>query len=518
MSKPESLVPEFDEINLNKLFKQAENEVFDRTRGRQDSIGKAIAAFGTKNGGLMLVGQEDFKHGGEILGISEEKFQEEFTNAIVNVKPAPLTQQKVIETRGVKLVLIRIQDVGILRPCSYKGIYYERKGDSNPQLSPEEVKQYHLLYGAASTEDMPTHAKKDDIDENELEMYSKLIKKHKKNLLQSVTSKKGFLTVRGVMILSKRPNDFLEGAFIEIQRYDNLIGSVPIPVGPALKISKPARQAIEETTTIIQQNLPVNRTYNGAKMTQSSALPVSVIREAVTNAVAHRNYRSHEHIRIRIYADGFDINNPAAITEKMWMDILTYHTTYHPNEGIYTFLNPAQLYEGRGEGIWKIREELEKLGKSAPEFKVIGDSPSVFYVRISISPAKAKDVKRHKLEELISKREEITTSEVMKHLKVSRVTAIKFLNKLTEQGHLEHQGSTKTSKYVVKDRLRMLFNSSVSENLPKTCPHCGSSKVVFYDQEEDLDDLTDGQLADYLAGNWGTGYCETCHHIISWER
>ena len=191
-------------------------------------------------------------------------------------------------------------------------------------------------------------------------------------------------------------------------------------------------------------------------MTQSAAIPVSIIREAVTNAVAHRNYRSHEHIRIRIFSDGFDVSNPAVITETMWQEIQASQTTYHPNEGIYTFLSPAQLYEGRGEGIWKIREELAKLGKTAPEFKVIGEGPSTFYARISLTPARSKDVKRKKLEELILSKKEITTTEVMNKLKVSRVTAIDLMKTFVNQGILEHQGSTRSSRYISK-----LFNQNV---------------------------------------------------------
>ena len=87
----------------------------------------------------------------------------------------------------------------------------------------------------------------------------------------------------------------------------------------------------------------------------------------------------------------------------MWADILATHSTYHPNEGLYTFLNPKQLYEGRGEGIWKIKEELERLRKIEPEFKVIGDSPSSFYVKINLTQKIAKDVKMLRLTAMIKK-------------------------------------------------------------------------------------------------------------------
>jgi ATP-dependent DNA helicase RecG len=443
-------IPELNDISLGDLLKRSEDETFDRTLGTQESIGKKIAGFGTKNGGILLVGQQDLKEGGKIVGINEEEFHKEFGNAISNVKPTPLTQQKIVKIGESKVALIRVQDVGVLRPCSYNGLYYERKGNTTPRLGPDEIKRYHLLYGSASAEDMPTHAKKTDIDETELELYARLLSKSKENILHTITASNGYLSVRGVVILSKKPEDHLEGMFVEIQRYDNFIGSAPNPVGAAIKISMPARQLIEEAAKVVEQNLPTVRSYEGAKMIQTPSIPSSIIREAITNAVAHRNYRSHEHIRIRIYSDGFDISNPAVINEKMWEEILANQTTYHPNEGIYTFLNPAQLYEGRGEGIWKIKEELAELGKTAPEFKVIGDGPSAFYARISLTPAKIKDVKRKKLAELISSRKELTTSDVMKKCDVSRVTAITLLNELVKQQILEHQGTTKTSKYLVK--------------------------------------------------------------------
>lgn len=444
--------PSIEDIDIEKLLKQQEDENFDRTRGGQDNIGIKITAMGTKNGGMLLVGQDDLAKGGKTPGINETDFQREFTNAISNVRPAPLTRQKIFDYKGVKLAVISIQNAGSLRPCSYKGVYYERKGDSNVPLQPEEVKRYHLSYGSANTEDMPTHASRKDIDEEELALYAKKLGKNNKNILDSVTSENNYLTLRGVIVLSKKPEEFLEGCFFEVQRYSSMMGTAPEPVGTALKISKPARQLVEEVTALITQNLPVSRRYEGAKMIEAPAIPVIIIREAVANAVAHRNYRSHEHIRVRIYDDGFDISNPAVLTQKMWFEILSTHTTYHPNEGIYTFLNSVQLYEGRGEGLWKIRDELERLGKTEPEFKVIGETPSTFYVRISLSPAHTRDAQFKVLEKMLGSRADITASDVIKKLNVSRVTAIKLLNTLVDEGRLEHTGAARTSRYIVRHR------------------------------------------------------------------
>ena len=436
-------------LDSDKLIKYSEGELFDRTICEQESIGVWIAGFGTKNGGVILVGQKDLSKGGEIVGVDEDEFQRTFSQAISNVRPAPLTKSKIIEYKNLKLGVIEIRDVGELRPCAYKKNFYERKGESTLPLQPEEVRHYHIVYGGVNIENLPTHATKGDIDEEELKKYSEILGKSEKNILESITHNDS-LTIRGVIALSKNPSEYVEGAFIEIQKYENVLGSPPIPIGTSIKLSKPAGLLIEEATQILLQNLPVERKYEGAKMIELPIISASVIREVITNSIAHRNYRSGEHVRIRIFADCFDISNPAIVSEKMWKDILSSHLTYHPNEGLYTFLNPKQLYEGRGEGIWKIREELERLRKIEPEFKVIGDLPSSFYVKINLSSKISKDIKMIRLYSMIKKNEVITSSKVMKYLGVSRVTALKILNELVDAGLLEHEGTTKTSKYRVK--------------------------------------------------------------------
>lgn len=436
-------------VELAVLLKRPEDETFDRTIGGHDSLGKEIAGLATRNGGVILVGQYDLKEGGAVKGVDENEFLGEYHNAISNVKPAPLTSTKIIGYGGRKLAVVIVQEAGNLKPCSYKGVYYERKGNATHQLSPEEIRRYHLAYGS-NAEDMPTDASTRDIEPAELELYSKTLKKEEKNILKTVSTDSGHLTIRGVVVLAKEPEKHLEGAFIEIQKYKGALGAPSTPIGPPIKISKPAQALIEETAALIEQNLPLERTYEGPRMTQQPAIPGFVIREVVVNAVAHRNYRSHEHTRVRIHADGFDVSNPAVITQKTWEEMREMHATYHPNGGIYAFLNPVHLFEGRGEGIWKITQELEKRGKTAPEFKVIGDAPSSFYARISVAPAKAFEVRLQQIAELAEKRGGLTSTDVMKKLKVSRVTAIALLKKMERQQLLEHTGSMRSSRYMRK--------------------------------------------------------------------
>src|SRR3989344_8346788 len=188
------------ESPVEELLKRKEDEFFDRTEGGQDNMGITIASLGTKNGGVLVVGQKDLNKGGEITGI-EDDFNREFAQAISNVKPAPLTKSKIIEYQGKKIAVIEIKDVGELRPCAYKKTFYERKSDSNISLQPDEVRRYHITYGGVNIENLPTHASIEEIDKEELEKYSKLLVKDEETILNAITSN-DYLTIRGVVALS----------------------------------------------------------------------------------------------------------------------------------------------------------------------------------------------------------------------------------------------------------------------------------------------------------------------------
>jgi len=55
----------------------------------------------------------------------------------------------------------------------------------------------------------------------------------------------------------------------------------------------------------------------------------------------------------------------------------------------------------------------------------------------------------------------------------------------------------------------------------KTCPNCGSNRLEKFDKLSEgmgIDGMTEGELAEYLAGTWGTFYCKQCGNSIDLEQ
>ena len=57
------------------------------------------------------------------------------------------------------------------------------------------------------------------------------------------------------------------------------------------------------------------------------------------------------------------------------------------------------------------------------------------------------------------------------------------------------------------------------EHAPKVCPFCGDvASLEFYHlAPKDMDDLTEGQFAEYMAGTWGTVYCTTYTEVFAYQ-
>ena len=61
----------------------------------------------------------------------------------------------------------------------------------------------------------------------------------------------------------------------------------------------------------------------------------------------------------------------------------------------------------------------------------------------------------------------------------------------------------------------------IENNIPiRVCPNCGSDKIEKFDELSEgmgIDGMTEGQNAEYLAGTWGTFYCQQCGKRIDFD-
>ena len=225
-------------------------------------------------------------------------------------------------------------------------------------------------------------------DKERLEKYLSAVKHERKNLADNVTDDEileltgvtveGVPTIAGLMTFSKYPQAYFPQLCItavcvpgtemgtigtEGERFiDNkrITGAIPDMLEEAVEfVRKNGR-----TRTIID---------NDGQRCDKEEYPVKAVREAILNALIHRDYSIHTEnvpIRIEMYRDRIVIINSGGLYGRITIDSLGKVRPETRNSSLANMLELLNITENRYSGIPTMRYELKNAGLSEPVFSV----------------------------------------------------------------------------------------------------------------------------------------------------
>ena len=109
-------------------------------------------------------------------------------------------------------------------------------------------------------------------------------------------------------------------------------------------------------------------------------LPESALREAVVNAIAHRDYRSTANVQIYIFQDRLEIVTPGGLPAGMREEDLGSRSVPR-NPLLFNMLYRMKLVEQIGSGIQRIHDACLEHGVAEPDIRVSPDWLTVTFVR-----------------------------------------------------------------------------------------------------------------------------------------
>ena len=109
-------------------------------------------------------------------------------------------------------------------------------------------------------------------------------------------------------------------------------------------------------------------------------LPESALREAVVNAIAHRDYRSTATVQIYIFQDRVEIVTPGGLPARMREEDLGSKSVPR-NPLLFSMLYRMKLVEQIGSGIRRIRDACLEHGVREPAIEVSPDWLTVTFPR-----------------------------------------------------------------------------------------------------------------------------------------
>ena len=179
---------------------------------------------------------------------------------------------------------------------------------------------------------------------------------------------------------------------------------------------------------------------------------MNVIREALVNAVAHRNYFDANAIQVNIFDDRIEILSPGALPEGLTLkDLGAYSIQRNPT--IYKLLRDVRKVEGLATGIPRIREALREGGYPEPSFEELGGKffRLIVWNREFAGYEWLSQRQRAGLD-FIEKNGSITLAHYAWMNSLSNSTATGDIRVMIEKGLLERIGKTRGSRYVLKKR------------------------------------------------------------------
>jgi len=191
-------------------------------------------------------------------------------------------------------------------------------------------------------------------------------------------------TVAGLLLFGRAPHHLLPQVQVKAARFRGT--DVAGLIVDRAEIGGAVGPLIEAVTQFVTRNMRVGGAIEGIYRRDVPEYPIQAVREAVTNAVAHRDYSlSGQKVQVRLFDDRLEIESPGGLAGPVTLDTLELRR-YSRNPRLAQAMYLLRLVEEMGTGIRRIKRALAELGSGAPIFL---NDRTTFLVRL---PARALDL------------------------------------------------------------------------------------------------------------------------------
>jgi len=454
-----------DKEQLLEIIKAGENQEveFKESFHSSQDISKIICSLANTLGGTLILGVSDK---GEIKGIKEnlDKLQQKISNSNQAIYPQPLISIKPHGLNNKKIIVVIIQRSSDNTYHTFQGAIYVRVGSTTKRLEGQTHLEYLRNRQILSfDESYEPYAKLEDIDENKIKVYLQL--RDQSNYLDNHTIKdflishrlardNGKLNIKNpaILLFGRDPIKFFPQIEIKLVKFR---GIEPVEIIDHQLLRDDLINSIEKAINFVKSNIKKAIKVTGVKRTEVLEYPESVIREAIVNAVAHRDYFSKDAIQIYIFDNRIEITNPGSLPKGLPKELFGTISVQR-NPITYRFLRDYGYVEGLGTGIPRMKNAMRKRGLADPQFKF-----TETFFRITLYNSKTIKKPIESFEDL-NERQKRAINYLKKHKslkaktyaqinKVSHATAINEINELIYYGYLKKIGAYRGVYYVLNE-------------------------------------------------------------------
>ncbi len=434
-----------------------ENQVIEYKSSWRDEYLKIISAFANTEGGKLIIGVDD---AGKIKGVENPKrLLEDIPNKIRN-KLGIIPYISVEEKEGKHIVIIKVLPSSF--PISYNGKYYIRSGSTVQELKDSELIHFLLRKTGRTWDSLICEYDLSFIKESAVKRFIGIAKQRLSNISESDSIERIFnnlelitdnkkITKAAYLLFGNNPQQLFISARIRVGRFKS-----PTKIIDTVIIEGNLFEQLEETIKVIKKNINVKFEIKGIEREEIWDYPLEAIREAVINAIVHRDYQSSAEIQIKIYDDRIWIWNPGKLPPQLTVDDLKkVHASYPRNPLIANVFYFAGLVEKWGTGTKRILDLCKEKGLPEPEYKEEQGGFSVWFYKDVYTEENLKKMglneRQIKAVMYVKEKGSITNKEYREICRISERTASRDLSKLVSIGVFEQKGITgRGTKYILR--------------------------------------------------------------------
>ena len=447
-----------------------ENQTIEWKESWRDEYLKWICGFANAQGGTLIIGKNDQ---GAVTGISNaKKLLEEIPNKVRDILGVIIDVNLQSENN---LDYLEIVVEPYPCPVNYKGEYHYRTGSTKQELKGAALDAFLLKKYGLHWDGVPVpYLSPEALEANAFSLFAKKavqskrlgeesLQENRESLLRKLHLFEGnYLKRASALLFHDDPEQYVTGAFVKIGFFKTNADLVYQD-----EVHGNLFQQVDKTIDLLlTKYMKAYISYEGIQRVEQFLFPAPALREALLNAVVHKDYSSGNPVQISVYEDKIIFWNAGRLPAELSIELLQIkHPSIPYNPLVASAFFRAGYIEAWGRGIEKINHACEVAGISLPEYNYEYAGLMITFKANEEAIIEEQGVKglgerlgerlgenRVRILALIQANPKISLNSIATKLKLSSTAVEKNVAFLKSEGYLERIGPAKGGYWkVLKD-------------------------------------------------------------------
>lgn len=352
---------------LKLIIKEGEGLTVEFKKKYTPRIDRDMVAFANSKGGLLLFGIDD---SGKIVGENlSNKIKAEINTIARNCDPS--IHIKSIKQVG-KIIIVEVAE-GDEKPYSCSSGYYRRLDAVTQKMTQKEIR---IIYKNVVTMPFEERINKDvlfgNISKDKIKAFFKeagisVRKIVTQDVLSSLNlAKKTSIKNAGVLFFAHKPRDVILQCQMTLVAFS---GTDRVNIYDRKDVKDDLLTQFNEAMIFLRRHLNIRSEIKGLNRKDICEIPLGALREAVANAIIHRDYNiGGTSIMVEVHENRVVVSNPGGLPEGLSPRSLI-NISLRRNELIADMFARMDKVERMGTGIKRMRDAMKSAGLPYPKIK-----------------------------------------------------------------------------------------------------------------------------------------------------